>query len=84
MLLPALSSGVAPSVSTLSTEAGIEPSICSPCVLGKRVCVPPFFPPRVEDCDGGGPICTNIGPCIPFVNKQFRCCIPGGCSFADC
>lgn len=89
MQLPALSSGVAPTIGTFSTETGIGPSFCTPCLLGKRVCGLPFSP-QLENCptDGNGepPTCLpgNIGPCIPFINKQLRCCIPGGCSLVDC
>jgi hypothetical protein len=86
MLLPALATGVAPTTGTFSTETGIAPSFCTPCVLGKRICGLPFSP-NVEDCDGGnggGCVPGNIGPCIPFINKQLRCCIPGGCSLVDC
>jgi len=82
MLLPALSSGPAPTASTFITEAGIAPSFCTPCIAGFRVCGLPFSP-NIEACDGGG-VCTNIGPCIPFINKQLRCCFPGGCSLVDC
>jgi hypothetical protein len=85
MLLPALATGVAPTIGRLSTETGIAPSFCTPCVLGKRICGLPFSP-SVEDCGDGGNGCVpgNIGPCIPFINKQLRCCIPGGCSLVDC
>jgi len=85
MMLPALSSGQAPTASTFITESGIAPSFCLPCIpfVNQRLCGLPFSP-HFESCDGGGPTCTNIGPCIPFINKQLQCCFPGGCSLVDC
>jgi hypothetical protein len=80
MLLPALASGEAPTIGTFSTETGITPSFCTPCVLGKRICGLPFSP-SVEDC--GQPPCVE-SPCIPILNKKVRCCLPGGCSLIDC
>jgi hypothetical protein len=83
MFMPALSTGVSTMVGGVTKETGVSPLFCTPCVLGKRICGLPFSP-HVENCGGGGAICTNIGPCIPFLNKQVRCCVPGGCSLVDC
>jgi hypothetical protein len=67
------------------TDGGIAPSFCTPCVLGKQICGLPFSP-RVEDCGGGDPdpTCINVGPCIPFINRQLRCCLSTGCSLQPC
>ena len=88
MLLPALASGEAPTTGRFSSEIGIAPSFCSPCIpiINQRVCGLPFSP-HLEPCPTDPttpPTCTNVGPCIPFINKQLRCCIPGGCSIVDC
>ena len=81
MLLPALAAGEATTIGRISTEIGIAPSFCTPCVLGKRICGLPFSP-SVEDCPSD-PICVE-SPCIPIINKKGRCCVPGGCSLVDC
>jgi len=72
MRIPTLAEPVQRNVSQAALTGGITASICTPCVLGKRICCS-IFPPgcRVENC--GGIVCT---PCIPFLNKKF--CVPGG------
>lgn len=85
MLLPTQSVGVqrVGRSTPLTGDTGITPAFCTPCVLGKRICGLPFSP-RIEDCGGGGQVCRDVTPCIPFLNRKVRCCFPGGCSIVPC
>jgi len=67
----------------MQASGGVSPAFCTPCVLGKRICGLPFSP-HVESCGGGGQVCRNVTPCIPFINRRVRCCVPGGCSLVGC
>jgi len=78
---PIASVGYAPAAR--ADEGGISPSFCTPCVLGKRICGLPFSP-SVEDCGGGQVFCTDVTPCIPFLNQKVQCCVPGECSLVPC
>jgi len=73
MRLPIMTEPVPRTVTQAAMGGGITASICTPCVLGKRICCS-IFPPgcKVQSC-GGGAACS---PCIPFLNKKI--CVPGG------
>jgi hypothetical protein len=83
MLLPIQSTGVERFAPThVWTGGAIAPAFCTPCVFGKRICGLPFSP-RIEDCESPA-VCTDVTPCIPFINRKVRCCVPGGCSIVPC
>lgn len=79
MLMPNQSESIRNTRIKGAIDAGVSPSFCTPCVLGKQICGLPFSP-HVVDC---APTCVD-GPCVPFLNKKLRCCVPGGCSLVDC
>lgn len=82
MRMPLQSSPVGHAASSSRTGGGVGASFCTPCVAGRRICGLPFRP-RVRRCSGGA-VCRNVGPCLPFVNRRLRCCVPGGCRLVRC
>ena len=82
MFMPALSTGVSTMVGGVTKETGVSPLFCTPCILGKQICGLPFRP--TSRTAAVGVALHQFGPCIPFLNKQVRCCFPGGCSLVDC
>ena len=86
MILPQQAAPVSRGVAGAAmAQEGVRSSFCTPCVLGKRICGLPFRP-KVKSCGDQTTFgCRRVGPCLPFIKKQLRCCIfPPGCKLVSC